>query len=45
LHLALGTAVFAALGWAFWRWEMRSGQGVPDGAPSLLPSLEPTDEM
>ena len=25
LHLALGAAVFALLGWAFWRWEMHAG--------------------
>jgi MFS transporter, DHA1 family, multidrug resistance protein len=43
LHLALGTAVFAFLGWAFWRWEMHAHR-VPD-APSIVPALEPTDRM
>ncbi|MDB6162805.1 MAG: transporter [Xanthomonadaceae bacterium] len=45
LHLALGTAVFAALGWAFWRWEMHAGRAIPDAPASAVPSLEPTDEM
>jgi DHA1 family bicyclomycin/chloramphenicol resistance-like MFS transporter len=43
LHLALGTAVFAFLGWAFWRWEMHAHR-VPD-APTVVPALEPTDRM
>ena len=44
LHLALGTAVFAFLGWAFWRWEMHAGRRVPDGR-SAVPAVEPTDRM
>ena len=44
LNLALGAAVFAFLGWAFWRWEMRTGHRIPD-APSIVPALEPTDRM
>jgi DHA1 family bicyclomycin/chloramphenicol resistance-like MFS transporter len=43
LHLALGAAVFAFLGWAFWRWEMHAHR-VPD-APTVVPALEPTDRM
>jgi DHA1 family bicyclomycin/chloramphenicol resistance-like MFS transporter len=46
-HLALGAAVFAFLGWAFWRWEMHSSR-VPD-APAIVPpvvvAVEPTDRM
>ncbi len=44
LQLALGTAAFAFLGWAFWRWEMHVGHQVPD-APGFVPALEPTDRM
>lgn len=44
LHLALGTAAFAFLGWAFWRWEMHAAR-IPDAPVSNLPALEPTDEM
>jgi DHA1 family bicyclomycin/chloramphenicol resistance-like MFS transporter len=44
LHLALGTAVFAFLAWAFWRWEMHVGYRVPD-APHVVLALEPTDRM
>ena len=44
VYLALGTAVFAFLGWAFWRWEMHAGHRVPD-APTIVPALEPTDRM
>ena len=45
LHLALGTAVFAFLGWAFWRWEIHVGHRIPDAPMSTLPAIEPTDEM
>jgi DHA1 family bicyclomycin/chloramphenicol resistance-like MFS transporter len=45
LHLALGTAVFAFLGWAFWRWEIHVGHRIPDAPRSTLPAIEPTDEM
>jgi DHA1 family bicyclomycin/chloramphenicol resistance-like MFS transporter len=46
LHLALGAAVFTFLGWAFWRWEMKSGRrGVPSGDPELAAALEPTERM
>jgi DHA1 family bicyclomycin/chloramphenicol resistance-like MFS transporter len=45
LHLALGTAVFAFLGWAFWRWEIHAGHRIPDAPASMLPAIEPTDEM
>ena len=44
LHLALGAAGFALLGWGFWRWEMKRGRHVPD-APAIVPALEPTDRM
>jgi DHA1 family bicyclomycin/chloramphenicol resistance-like MFS transporter len=43
VQLALGTLVFAFLGWAFWRWEMHAHR-VPD-APAIVPALEPTDRM
>jgi DHA1 family bicyclomycin/chloramphenicol resistance-like MFS transporter len=43
VHLALGTLVFAFLGWGFWRWEMHAHR-VPD-APNVVPALEPTDRM
>ena len=36
LHLALGTAVFAFLGWAFWRWEIHVGHRIPDAPMSTL---------
>ncbi len=44
LDLALGAAVFALLGWGFWRWEMQRGHRIPD-APAIAPALEPTDRM
>jgi DHA1 family bicyclomycin/chloramphenicol resistance-like MFS transporter len=45
LHLALGTAAFAFLGWAFWRWEIHVGHRIPDAPASTLPAIEPIDEM
>jgi DHA1 family bicyclomycin/chloramphenicol resistance-like MFS transporter len=46
MHLALGAGVFTLLGWAFWRWEMLTGQGsVPSGDAELAASLEPTERM
>jgi DHA1 family bicyclomycin/chloramphenicol resistance-like MFS transporter len=44
LDLALGAAVFAFLGWAFWRWEMHTGHRIPD-APQIVPAIEPIDRM
>ncbi len=44
LNLALGAAVFAFLGWAFWRWEMHTGHRIPD-APQIVPAIEPIDRM
>ncbi|MGV8930493.1 MAG: multidrug effflux MFS transporter [Luteimonas sp.] len=41
LHLALGSALFALLGWLFWRWEMGGGHRVPEGTPNAA-ALEPT---
>ncbi|MFS8063720.1 MAG: multidrug effflux MFS transporter, partial [Luteimonas sp.] len=35
LYLALGAAIFALLGWAFWHWEMRSGHRIPDVVSDL----------
>lgn len=43
LHLALGSALFAFLGWAIWRGEVRSGVRAPAGDPELAAALEPTD--
>ncbi|MCL1634141.1 multidrug effflux MFS transporter [Luteimonas sp. SX5] len=45
LHLALGAAAFSLLGWLFWRWETRSGQGVPESAPEAAAALEPTERF
>jgi DHA1 family bicyclomycin/chloramphenicol resistance-like MFS transporter len=45
LNLALGAAVFAFLGWAFWRWEMHTGHRIPDAPVSDMPAVEPTDRM
>lgn len=45
LHLALGSAVFALLGWVFWRWEMgMAGRHVPEGTQDAA-ALEPTDRL
>lgn len=45
LHLALGSAVFALLGWAFWRWEMGlAGRHVPECTPDAA-ALEPTERL
>ncbi|WP_343226305.1 multidrug effflux MFS transporter [Marilutibacter chinensis] len=43
LWLAIGAAVFAFLGWAFWRWEVSFG-GTPT-CPSEPAALEPTDRL
>jgi DHA1 family bicyclomycin/chloramphenicol resistance-like MFS transporter len=45
LDLALGAAVFAFLGWAFWRWEIQTGHRIPDASASDMPAVEPTDRM
>jgi DHA1 family bicyclomycin/chloramphenicol resistance-like MFS transporter len=46
LHLALGTAAFAFMGWAFWRWEMYVvGQRIPDAHVRMPVAVEPTDRM
>ncbi|MBB1059853.1 multidrug effflux MFS transporter [Marilutibacter spongiae] len=44
LWLALGSALFACLGWAFWRWETRLG-GPAAACPSEPAALEPTDRL
>lgn len=45
LHLALGSAVFALLGWVFWRWEMGlAGRHVPECTPDAA-ALEPTERL
>jgi len=46
LHLALGAAVFSALGWLFWRWETRANAQMP-AAPLVGESaaLEPTERL
>jgi DHA1 family bicyclomycin/chloramphenicol resistance-like MFS transporter len=45
LHLAAGAGVFAFLGWAVWRWEMRAGMRMPAGDAELAAALEPTDRF
>src|SRR3546814_15721237 len=41
IHLALAPALFALLGWVFWRWEMGApGRHVP-AAPPARGALEP----
>jgi len=37
--------VVAFWGWAFWRWEMRTGHRIPDAPASGMPAVEPTDRM
>jgi DHA1 family bicyclomycin/chloramphenicol resistance-like MFS transporter len=44
LTLALGAAAFTALGWGFWRWELRYDQHVPDCPPDAA-ALEPTERL
>jgi DHA1 family bicyclomycin/chloramphenicol resistance-like MFS transporter len=44
LHLAIGTAVFALLGWVFWRWEMHRGQRVPEPTADAA-ALEPAEGL
>ena len=45
LHLALGSALFALLGWVFWRWEMgMAGRHVPECTPEAA-ALEPTERL
>jgi DHA1 family bicyclomycin/chloramphenicol resistance-like MFS transporter len=45
IHLALGSAVFALLGWVFWRWEMGlAGRHVPECTPDAA-ALEPTERL
>ena len=45
LHLALGAAVFTALGWAFWRWETHANARMPMCAPAETAALEPTERL
>ena len=45
IHLALASALFALLGWVFWRWEMGPpGRYVPDAQPDAG-ALEPTERL
>src|SRR3546814_15462178 len=45
IHLALASALFALLGWVFWRWEMGPpGRHVPDAQPDAG-ALEPTERL
>ncbi|QDH69653.1 multidrug effflux MFS transporter [Marilutibacter alkalisoli] len=44
LWLALGAAVFAAIAWAFWYWETRRNQSIPD-CPAEAAALEPTERL
>ncbi len=43
LHLALGMALFAVLGWAFWRWEASVSRRFPP--PSSSPTLEAGEQL
>jgi DHA1 family bicyclomycin/chloramphenicol resistance-like MFS transporter len=45
LHLALGAAVFSALGYLFWRWETRANAQMPMCAPAEAAGLEPTERL
>jgi DHA1 family bicyclomycin/chloramphenicol resistance-like MFS transporter len=45
LHLALGAAVFTALGYAFWRWEMHANARMPACTPTEAVALEPTERL
>jgi DHA1 family bicyclomycin/chloramphenicol resistance-like MFS transporter len=45
LWLALAAAVSTSLGWLFWRWEMHTGEPVPECAPDQAPGLEPTERL
>ena len=42
IELALGAAVFTALGWGFWCWEMRASGRAPR-VPREPAALEPTE--
>lgn len=44
LWLAGGAALFALLGWLFWRWELGTGHAVPEGSPQAA-ALEPTERL
>ena len=44
LWLAVGAAASTALGWAFWRWEIGTGEDLPE-APRAPRALEPTERM
>ena len=45
LHLALGAAVFTALGYGFWRWETQANALMPYCPPGEAPALEPTERL
>ena len=45
IHLALASALFALLGWVFWRWELQSGARIPAGDPEYAAALEPNDRL
>ena len=42
--LAIGAAVSASLAWFFWRWEIGTGEFVPD-CPTEPAALEPTERL
>ena len=42
--LAVGAAASTALGWAFWHWEIGTGENLPE-APRAPAALEPTERM
>lgn len=45
IHLALASALFALLGWVFWRWEMGlAGRHVPECIEDAA-ALEPTERL
>ena len=43
LYLALGMAGFIAVGWMFWRWEVRVSRRFPP--PPSAPTLEPGEQL
>jgi DHA1 family bicyclomycin/chloramphenicol resistance-like MFS transporter len=45
MHLAIGAALCAFAGWAFWRWELHAGTPMPSGDPEYAAALEPTERL